>query len=256
VQGLVDRVAAQVQQGAPTGDRQALGLRRLFHPGLHAQHLPDVAGGDDLLDGAEVRVPSPVLVDAQQDAGPLRGEHGLSGRRCTAGERLVADDRQPEPDRLVHQLHVGVQRCGDHDRVHAGLGQLGEAARDRDVGEVGGQRGAPFRRPDHDATDLAVRGVLDQRSVEEAAALAVADQAEAHRRRAHATSSAVLVRLCRSPADRRSFSTVDSSVSAPWRMPAPQRRSRPGVRRPHVRGGSPHLVRGWTGAPAPSRGVR
>ena len=81
VQGLVDRMAAQVQQGATAGERQALRLRWLLHPGLEAPHLPELAGGDDVLHGPEVRGPPPVLVDAQQDTGPL-GVSTVMRRRC------------------------------------------------------------------------------------------------------------------------------------------------------------------------------
>jgi hypothetical protein len=41
VQGLVHRVAVQVQQRATAGDREALRLRRLLHPRLEEQHLTE-----------------------------------------------------------------------------------------------------------------------------------------------------------------------------------------------------------------------
>jgi hypothetical protein len=136
LQGLVGDVTAEVTQHAAAGGGEAARGRVLLHPRLEGDHLVQRAGFDQRTDGKKVRVPAPVLVDGQGNAGPFgRFDQGAGGGRVR-GEGLVADHREAERDRLADQGLVGVQRGRDHDRVGAGHGQVAQAVHGRDAGEV------------------------------------------------------------------------------------------------------------------------
>jgi hypothetical protein len=71
LQGLVGHVAAEVAQHAAAGHGEAAGWRVLLHPRLERGHLAERARVQERADGAEIRVPAPVLVDGERDARPF-----------------------------------------------------------------------------------------------------------------------------------------------------------------------------------------
>ena len=132
-------------------------------------------------DGQQVRVPAPVLVDAERDARRLGGVDRGARLRRVERERLVHHDREAELDRLQRERDVGCRGRGDGDGVRARRRQGREAVEGRRAGMVALELGAPLRRTGHDPGELDTGGRGQQRSVEDAPAEAVAREPDPRR---------------------------------------------------------------------------
>jgi hypothetical protein len=158
------------------GDRLAA-----FEARLEPGDLAQTAASGEGLDGAEVGVPAPVLIDRQDNAALLGEFDGGLGVGCGQREGLVDDDRQAEVERLPAERDVGVGRGRHRDGLGPGGNEPGEVVDHRGVGVLGGHERLPLGGPGHDRDELALGGGGDQWGVEVAGPEAVADQPEPYR---------------------------------------------------------------------------
>lgn len=183
--GLVNGMCPEVQQHPAARRRQACRRRRLFQVRLEGDDVAQGTGCQHLADRQQVRVPPPVLVDAEEDAGPRRQLYRCPRRHRIRGERLVAHHRQSQSDGFADQGEMGGQGRGDDHRVHPGRRQVGQAVVGRNGRGVLRQFGASLRGAGDDPGQLAPGSGRYQRGVEVSASHAVADQPDPHRGSCH-----------------------------------------------------------------------
>ena len=188
VQGLVDQVAAQVEQHTA----RLVGVGGLPPPGrrsgapvlearLEACDAAQIARFDERPRRQEVAVPAAILEHRQHHARLGGGRGQLAPLRRGSGERLVDDHRDARRDRSMGELGVHPVRCGhDHEvelacRCPDRLGGVEEQS--SRMG--GGSASATLRVRHHDRVQAQSGDGGDERSVERLAGQAVPDQRDA-----------------------------------------------------------------------------
>jgi hypothetical protein len=179
LEGLVDEVAAEVEQGAAAGGRGT--VLSAFEAGLEPGDGAEGAAVGEGADGAEVGVPPPVLVDREWDAEPLGQLDGGAGVRRGEREGLVDDDGQAELERLTTERDVGVGGGGHRDGLGSGGDESGEVVGHHRTGMLSGHERPPLGGPGRDRDELAPDPGGDQRGVEVAGPEAVANYPKPHR---------------------------------------------------------------------------
>ena len=187
-QRLVHEMATEVQQQpASLGGGQVLAPRaRLGRrpPALEARfvadHISQVAAGEQAHEREMVGVPAAVLEHREQDAGAVGAVHELLGPGGGHRERLVHHHGQAVVDRRGRQRKVGVVGGGDdHEVVVVALPQpVGTAQRPR-PGVVASHLRLALAAGGHDARDRQPPGRRDQLRMEDAPGESVSDDRHA-----------------------------------------------------------------------------
>ncbi|MCY1401570.1 hypothetical protein D9M71_166910 [compost metagenome] len=144
-QRLIHQIAAQITQETTATAVVHRLWRIAFDPRFETGDLPQRTGLDEFAHGEKVRVPAPVLVDAQLHTLALgHGDQGLRLLRVS-GERLVADHRHIVFDGVEHQRRATFERCGHYQHIDPDFDQLADAVEGRHAGVFCRQQLAPLR---------------------------------------------------------------------------------------------------------------
>lgn len=101
--------------------------------------VPQRAGVDEFAQGQVIRVPTPVLVDAQNGALAFSGGDQRLGLFGIGGKGFVADHGNAMFDSFQHQGRAAFEGGGDDQRVDAGFDDLADGVKRFHTRMVGAQ---------------------------------------------------------------------------------------------------------------------
>ena len=193
---LVDQMRPEVVQDSPAGLVRILlpgrrpGAGRLppFEPRLDSPQLAEAARAHQRGHGAEVSVPTAIVVRDEQPAAFL-GESGqLLDVRRGRGDRLVDDDGEPGAQRCLGHRHVGAVGHGHDGQVEVvrSAQQLVEIGHDPCIWIPLASGSLALRMRCHDGRQQQPGRGRDQRRVEDRSAQPVTDDCHPNRSLVHA----------------------------------------------------------------------